>query len=95
MSIETQLSTFMAFFVLGFTLYLIYTIIIKLNINRLWIYLIFLTISILFMKVIYNLNGGNIHVYFILMMFLGTIFSKYSVNYIINLLKKLINFFKR
>lgn len=94
MNINTQLSSFASFFIYGLILYAIYFLLQKSSLNVRMCYLILPLSTIIFMAVLYKINFGVVHPYFIITMLLGVLCSKVIVNKLKNvfkLLKKIIN----
>lgn len=87
MSIETQLLSFAYFFALGLTFGGIYYLrIVKKDKTFL---IIFPLLTLLFMYLLYNINRGRVHIYFVAFFLLGIFISKVFVNLIKNKLIKL------
>lgn len=87
MSVEIQLASFLAFFLFGSLLTIInFTL---LQNHKKTIYPVSLILTVSFMYIVYKLNGGNIHIYFIAIFILGIITSKITVKYIKILLRRL------
>lgn len=88
MNIETQLFSFLVFFIYGFLLFLADTLLSK----KKWfvMYIVSALSSIVFIFLLYNINGGNIHPYFIIVFLIGIVISKISVKFI----KKYLNILK-
>ena len=89
MTINTQLKSFLLFFVFGIILYIINHILHYIIKKSKLIYLVLPMFTIVFMIVLYNINSGKIHIYFIAIMILGILFSKISVKQAKNIIFKL------
>lgn len=89
MSITIQIQSFFLFFILGFILYMFYAISKKRNIKISIYYLFIIMLTFLFMILLYRINYGKIHIYFILMIIIGILVSKKSVKYLNKLINKL------
>ncbi len=88
MRIETQLVSFLSFFIFGFALSFInFTFLQK---KRMLVYPLFAILTLIFMFALYHINGGRIHPYFIAMFLFGILVSKVTVKY----LKKRLNLLK-
>lgn len=87
MSIEILLISFAYFFALGLAFGGIYALrIVKKDKTFL---IIFPLLTLLFMYLLYNINRGRVHIYFIAFFLLGIFISKVFVNLIKNKLIKL------
>ena len=91
MKIENQIISFILFFIYGNIIYVINYILNKYN-KKLLIYPIILVMTISLTYLIYKVNGGIVHSYFIVILMLGIFISKVSVKYI---KKKIIKLKKR
>ena len=80
MSINIQIRSIILFFTLGNYLYLAYYFL-KYKIKKeKYLYIVFPLMTLLFMIILYNSNSGKIHLYFIIVMLIGILFSKVCVN---------------
>lgn len=80
MTIEVQLISFSAFFSYGIFLAVIYELVLK---NRpAFTYIAFIVSSFIFMYILFLINGGRVHPYFIATFILGLLSSKVSVKFI-------------
>lgn len=94
MNINTQLLSFTSFFIYGLILYIIYFLMQKSPFNVRLCYLILPLSTIIFMVVLYKINLGIVHPYFIITMLFGVLCSKVIVNklkIVFKLLKKITN----
>lgn len=91
MKIENQIISFILFFIYGNIIYIINYLLNKYN-KKLLIYPIILVMTISLIYLIYKVNGGIVHSYFIVILMLGIFISKVSVKYI---KKKIIKLKKR
>ncbi len=80
MKIETQLWSFLAFFIFGFALTLTDTLFLMKH--RKLCYPVFTSLTLIFMFIIYHINGGYVHIYFLMSFIVGIFTSKISVKYI-------------
>lgn len=80
MNIETQLVSFATFFAFGCLLALVDEFFFTKK--RLLIYPTFIALSLIFMGIIYHINGGIIHEYFLIVFLIGILVSKIAVKYI-------------
>lgn len=88
MTIDLQLKSIVAYFALGMILYYTYYFTKQKN-KKLIIYGTNIVITASFIYITYHLNSGRTHIYFIIALVIGTIFSKISVKYIKKLKNKL------
>lgn len=88
MTIDLQLKSIVAYFALGMILYYTYFFTKQKN-KKVIIYITSIIITAIFIYISYNLNSGQAHIYFIIVLVVGTIFSKISVKYIKKLKNKL------
>lgn len=91
MSIDIQLKSFTLFFIFGIIVNLLYTILLIKKTKFIWYYIIFPFISFVLIPILYIVNKGKFHPYFILILIIGYIFSKVSVKKI----KKLTIYIKK
>ena len=74
MNINTQITSFYAFFLYGLSLTLIYELFLKRK--KYLCYLIFPLTTIIFTYFLFSINGGKIHPYFVLIFICGITFGK-------------------
>lgn len=79
MKIETQLASFLAFFVFGLILGLLNGTVLK-NSKTLF-YICTIALTFFFMFALYNINGGKVHPYFLVIFIIGILLSKVAVKY--------------
>lgn len=95
MTIDVQLKSFLAFIILGVITAILYLILSRTKHTERLYYIILPIVAIIFMLVLYYVNNGVIHIYFIFSSILGFVLCKSCVNKLkskIKLLKK--NLFK-
>lgn len=80
MNIETQLVSFATFFAFGCLLALVDSFFF--NKKKFLVYPTFIVLSLVFMGIVYYINGGIIHEYFLIVFILGILGSKIAVKYI-------------
>lgn len=84
MKIETQILSFLVFFLFGIVESLVYfTFLIK---KKKLCYPVALLNTTIFIFILYRTNNGQIHPYFFISFFIGLLISKIFVKYIKNLL---------
>lgn len=93
MSIDIQLISFLIFFLYGVLMTVVYLCILRTK--KIWCYPTFVMMTIIFMIVLYNVNGGIIHPYFITFLIIGIMASKVFVKFIKKLFRKLKQKWKR
>ena len=80
MNVHIQLVSFLTFFIFGFLLMLTYEIFLR---KRSYLcYLFFPMLTIVFMSVLYHINDGKVHTYFVGTFILGIIISKICVKFL-------------
>lgn len=89
MSVTVQIHSFLAFFLYGAIIVIIYDLFLKKKPIKTYLFMI--ASAFLFMYILYHINGGILHPYFFIILFISCIFSKMCVN----LFKKLPNKLKR
>lgn len=94
MTIDTQIKTLILFFTFGNYIYFAFYISHYFLKKDLLIYPITTIMTLAFMIILYNFNNGYMHVYFILTMLIGILFSKVCVKrlkFIVFKLKSIMN----
>lgn len=71
MSIHTQLMSFTSFFIFGLAIIFIYKLV--LIRRKILCYIIFPILTTIFTYILFHINGGKIHPYFIIVFFIGII----------------------
>lgn len=80
MSIDVQLASFTAYLIFGLIVIYIYEIFLRKK--PLYSYIVFPITTLIFTYVIYHINDGKLHIYFIGMFIIGIILGKISVKFI-------------
>jgi len=79
MTIDIQLTSFLTFIILGIIFNIINEIYKKLNLNNVIYYSTYILLTLIFIYILYKINNGIIHIYFIFVFILGIFISKVSV----------------
>lgn len=87
MTVDIQIISLLAYFLYGFFLMFVYEFFLRRKPKLCYPY--FLIFTCLFVFILYSLNGGRFHVYFVLTFILGIIISKKCVKYLKSAFKQL------